>query len=159
MRIAARSVAGAFWFGALSSAVAVCFFLICFQIPSGLDRGTKGAAGKVRITVVPITHSKPASPDDGILVPPKVRQHLGLDNEPQWVIIGELNEFDWPGPDIFPVPGGRYNQFEYGFLPPAFFDDIVAAILALNASALRDPPERGLLCFREWRADLRLGID
>src|SRR4051812_38610639 len=84
------------------------------------------------VTVVPITHSRPTHPEYGIGVPDKVKAHLGLDGKQQWVILDELNRFEWPGTDIYSVPGGRYDQFEYGFVPPIFHSTIAAAIVRLN---------------------------
>jgi hypothetical protein len=34
-----------------------------------------------------------------------VKRHLGLDDEPSWIITTEVNRFVWPGPDIRVVEG------------------------------------------------------
>jgi hypothetical protein len=59
-----------------------------------------------------------------IEIPTRVKRHLGLDGERSWVILDELNVFRWPGYDLRPIPdkGGRYD---YGLLPPKFFETIV----------------------------------
>jgi len=62
-------------------------------------------AGLTQLMVVPITHSKPARGEDGISIPPRVRKHLGLDDEESWIIVTELNRFIWPGPDVRVAPG------------------------------------------------------
>jgi len=44
------------------------------------------------------------------------------------VIVNEGNQFVWPGYDLRKVPGR--DEFHYGFLPPRFFDQILAAARA-----------------------------
>lgn len=82
------------------------------------------------VTVAPIPHRQPAGVTIGIELPPRVKQHLGLDHETSWVILSEVNQFVWPGFDLRPVPGSK-NRFDYGFLPPKFFDKIRSGILDL----------------------------
>lgn len=77
---------------------------------------------KTHLLVAPITHSKPEHPDDGIEVPRSVRKHLGLDREPSWIILTELNRFIWPGPDVRPAPG-RESPL-YDALPEWLFKKI-----------------------------------
>lgn len=82
------------------------------------------------VTVAPITHRQPADATTGLELPPRIKQHLGLDNEKSWVILSEVNQFVWPGFDLQPVPGAK-NKFDYGFLPPNFFEKIRSGILNL----------------------------
>jgi hypothetical protein len=58
-----------------------------------------------------------------------VKRHLGLDDEKSWVILDEVNEFEWPGFDLRPMPKnpGRYN---YGFLPPRLFAQLMTKLRA-----------------------------
>jgi hypothetical protein len=70
-------------------------------------------------------------------MPPKVCRHLGLDDEPTWIVIDEINEFTWPGYDLRPVPG-RPSQYSYGFLPPRLLAEILERMLALRARRLLD---------------------
>jgi hypothetical protein len=42
------------------------------------------------------------------------------------------NEFDWPGYDIRTI--GRSDRYDYGFLPPRFFDQVIAAFAAWHRS-------------------------
>jgi hypothetical protein len=83
------------------------------------------------VTVAPITPAPPRDPALAMEIPPKVKQHLGLDSERSWIVLDEFNEFAWPGFDLRPLPGtpGRY---EYGFLPPALYRKIVERILGLR---------------------------
>jgi len=84
-------------------------------------------AGKAPLVwVVPITHTAPRTPGDGVEIPLPTRRRLGLDEEPCWVIITEYNQFTWPGPDL--RPSGQ-NDFAYGFLPPRLYEQIRRAIV------------------------------
>jgi len=57
-----------------------------------------------------------------------VQRHLGLDDERSWVVVSEGDKFVWPGYDLRKVPGtGRYD---FGFLPPRFFKEVLAAVRA-----------------------------
>lgn len=99
--------------------------------PCAIVLRTKTEASQTSVTVAPITHREPA-PGTGLEIPPKVKAHLGLDAKRSWIVVTELNEFVWPGYDLYPVPGGRRDQYDYGFLPPALFRQVTAAILALD---------------------------
>jgi hypothetical protein len=74
------------------------------------------------VTVLPITHAAPKNPREAIEVPQAIKKHLGLDDERSWIIIGEGNEFVWPGFDLRKVP--NKDAYEYGYLPPRFFDKV-----------------------------------
>jgi hypothetical protein len=41
----------------------------------------------------------PRNPLLAIEIPLKVKQHLGLDTKPSWIVVDEFNEFVWPGFD------------------------------------------------------------
>lgn len=71
-------------------------------------------AGKTRVYVLPVTHTKPFETEDGIEMLPQWKQHLGLDGQRSWIITSELNHFEWPGPDI---GGSSTEAISYGFLP------------------------------------------
>ena len=93
---------------------------------------TRAAAGRgKRIAVAPITHSMPESPNVAIEIPLLVKEHLGLDGERSWVILDEFNTFTWPGYDLRSIRelGGRVD---YGFLPPRFFDRLIAKFRELS---------------------------
>ena len=74
------------------------------------------------VIVVPITHSPPTDPASAIEIPASVKRHLGLDDERSWIVIREGNEFDWPGYDLQKI--GRGDRYDYGFLPPRFFEQV-----------------------------------
>ena len=100
-------------------------FLWSHEAKKGLDDGEVSRpcvimsvdrrGGERVVLVAPITTREPNCPEDGIPVPPKVRDYLKLTRPHSWIITTEGNEFDWPGRHIHPVPGGRLAQFDYGF--------------------------------------------
>lgn len=95
----------------------------CVIILSAQDAG-----GATRVMVLPITHSPPRPDNAGIEIPPSTRRRLGLDAEPCWIMITELNRFVWPGPDLRPIPGSA-DTFSYGLLPPRFFRTVRDALV------------------------------
>jgi hypothetical protein len=80
--------------------------------------------GSIMAYVLPVTHTKPADMDAAVEIPPKVKRHLGLDDEPSWVIVSEWNQFTWPGPDLRRAPGRDERSAVYGFLPDRLFQQI-----------------------------------
>lgn len=87
------------------------------------------------VTVAPITHSPPMNPAVAIEIPPKVKKHLGLDGERSWIILDDFNEFLWPGYDLRPI-SGKAGTYDYGFLPPLLFKQIVGKIIELRQTRL-----------------------
>lgn len=77
-----------------------------------------------------MTHAPPLDPESAVEVPRAIKRHLGLDDHPSWVVVSEINEFFWPGPDLRSVLPGK---FVYGVLPPAFFRRIRDRLLATHA--------------------------
>lgn len=86
------------------------------------------ADGDVRVIVAPITHEPPKDVGASIEIPPDVGAALGLDGQPQWIRLDELNRFAWPGFDLRPIPG-RPGSYEYGMLPKELYDRLKAGIL------------------------------
>lgn len=84
--------------------------------------------GRVRIHVVPITHNQPTKTQTAIELPKTVKRDLGLDDEPSWIILSEMNRFTWPGPDIRVAPGGTDPY--YGAIPDGLFLELRDAIIA-----------------------------
>ena len=82
------------------------------------------------VRVLPITHTPPAGDTIGIEIPSRVRQVLGLDDAPSWVIVSEFNVDAWPNAGLTPIPG-RPGIFSYGFMPPGLFARIKARFLKL----------------------------
>lgn len=87
--------------------------------------------GGYRVAVTPITHTPPTDVSVALEIPPALKQHLRLDAERSWVILNEVNVFEWPGYDIRPTADGRY---EYGQLPPAFYERMIVQFRALVAA-------------------------
>jgi hypothetical protein len=76
------------------------------------------------VTVVPITHSPHRNPNAAVEIPPAIRRHLGLDDQPSWIVLDDFNVFTWPGYDLRPAPGQK-DRYHYGFLPPALFKTLI----------------------------------
>jgi len=77
--------------------------------------------GESQVLVLPITHTPPYDAADAVEIPLVTKQRLGLDGERSWIVITEVNEFVWPGPDLRPVPGGD-GSIAYSVLPPRLFE-------------------------------------
>ena len=82
------------------------------------------------VVLLPITHSPPSGDTIGLEIPTKVKQALGLDDAPSWVIVSEYNVDEWPNAGVSPLPG-RPGVFSYGFIPPGLFAQIKARFLDL----------------------------
>ena len=82
------------------------------------------------VVLLPVTHSTPDAGTIGIEIPAKVKQAIGLDDAPSWVIISEYNVDEWPNAGLSPIPG-RPGNFSYGFIPPGLFAQIKAKFLEL----------------------------
>lgn len=92
---------------------------------------TSDSATKPRFVVLlPITHSPPIGDTVAIEIPAEVRQSIGLDDEPSWVVISEYNVDEWPNAGLSPLPG-KLDVFAYGFIPPGLFAAIKARLLEL----------------------------
>jgi hypothetical protein len=57
-------------------------------------------------------------------IPPAIKRHLGLDDQPSWIVLDDFNVFAWPGYDLRPVAGQK-DGYHYGLLPPRMFEGIV----------------------------------
>lgn len=86
--------------------------------------------GTTRVVVVPVTHAMPTDPRAAVALPSVVKAVLGLDDEPSWICLDELNVFAWPGYDLRPVP--RTGRYEYGVLPEELFRQVRDGIVALS---------------------------
>ncbi len=86
--------------------------------------------GRTIVTVAPITHTLPASPDIAVEIPAETKARLGLDGARSWIIAADLNRFIWPGVDLRPTArGGRTHA--HGLLPPALYAQVRDRVLAL----------------------------
>ena len=101
--------------------------------PCAIVVAVEKRARMMEVVVAPIAHLEPMPPSEGMEIPFKVKQHLGLDYERSWIIITDLNAFAWPGYDIRPVPNSASGEFAYGFLPPKLHAAVVRRIAALRA--------------------------
>ena len=90
------------------------------------------ADGATVVTVAPITHRAPEDPKAAVEMPPPLKDRLGLDHERSWVIVSEGNKFVWPGFDLRKLPGT--DRFDYGFVPPRFFNEIINGFRAWRAN-------------------------
>jgi hypothetical protein len=79
--------------------------------------------GKTMVTVAPVTHSPPVPPDTAVEIPQATKQRLGLDAARSWIVVTEVNDFLWPGPDLRPLPRDG-SRFDYGLVPPGLFRQI-----------------------------------
>ena len=83
------------------------------------------------VVLLPITHAAPGKDTEAVQIPPKVRAHLGLDDQPCWVIVSEYNVDHWPTAGLALVPGTK-DKFAYGFLPPGLFAQIKSLFLEVT---------------------------
>ena len=96
--------------------------------PCVIILATETSTGETVVTVVPVTSSLPKTNRATVAIPPKVKQHFGLDMAPAWAIVDEVNRFTWPGPDLRQIHG-QPGHFHYGFIPPRLFTKIKAVLL------------------------------
>lgn len=82
------------------------------------------------VVILPIAHRQPDREAVGIEIPAPVRQVLGLDDAPSWVIVSEHNVDEWPNPGPTPIPG-RPGVYSYGFIPPGLFAQVKGKFLEL----------------------------
>jgi len=102
------------------------------EAATGRDQGKDRPACLLAAIVVllPITHSPPDAHTVGIEIPLKVKQAIGLDDAPSWVIVSEHNIDEWPNGGLSSVPG-KPGVFSYGFIPPGLFAQIKTKFLEL----------------------------
>ena len=79
------------------------------------------------VRVAAITHRQPEDPALAFELPPAVKRHLGPDDKRSWVVLYEVNEFEWPGYDLRPIPHRR-GSFVYGLLQTRLFDRLMVEI-------------------------------
>lgn len=70
------------------------------------------------VLVAPVTHRPPDDPAMAVEIPPQTKRRLGLDADRSWIVVSEVNRFEWPGPDLRPVSPGRWA---FGLLPAGLF--------------------------------------
>jgi mRNA-degrading endonuclease toxin of MazEF toxin-antitoxin module len=85
--------------------------------PCAVVLASRREGEETRVIVAPITRAAPGKGMAAIEVPADTKRRLGLDHQRSWIITSEVNVFNWPGPDIRPVPGRPGSPFLYGYLP------------------------------------------
>jgi hypothetical protein len=103
--------------------------------PCGIILVIENDDGSKKVTVAPLTHATPQNLSVALEIPPKAKQHLGLDGERSWIILDYFNVFLWPGYDLRPIPG-KTGKYDYGFLPPALFKKIATKIIELRQQGM-----------------------
>ena len=93
------------------------------------------ADGATIVTVLPITHSAPGDTASAVEMPTPVKRHLGLDEDRSWIVVSEGNEFLWPGYDLRKV--AHSDRYDYGYLPPRFFNQVLRAFVAWHKAGKR----------------------
>lgn len=89
---------------------------------------------RIRVTVLPVTHSPPLDSDSALEIPAVVKTRLGLDDERSWIVLTEANRFIWPGPDLRPSKPGDAQSVAYGNLPYTFFERVRIGFLRAMTS-------------------------
>jgi hypothetical protein len=102
----------------------------------------EGRPGECFVTVAPITHTAPKSPSEGIEFPARLKESLGLDETPSWIVLNEANRFAWPGHDVRPIPGSNPRRYHYGFIPPRLYDRVLRAFMTRWSAGTGKPIPR-----------------
>ncbi len=84
--------------------------------------------GGKAVLVAPITHRPPDDPAMAVEIPPQTKRRLGLDADRSWIVVSEVNRFEWPGPDLRPVSPGCWV---FGLLPAGLFRTVRARMVEL----------------------------
>ncbi len=84
--------------------------------------------GETLATVLPATHRPPDDASAAVEIPRAVKQRLDLDDDRSWVVVSEGDQFVWPGYDLRKVRST--DRYDYGYLPPRFFKDLLVAFSA-----------------------------
>jgi hypothetical protein len=60
------------------------------------------AGGQPVAYLLGISHSPPRPDERALPVPLQLKLRLGLDRQPAWIYLDQINIFVWPGPDLRP---------------------------------------------------------
>ena len=94
--------------------------------------------GLTEVVVAPVTTQFPGPEDVSIEIPAQVKKHLGMDDRRSWIVTGELNRFNWPGPDIRPAPSQSDRSPYYGKIPGRLLETVREAMrLHVKAGRLK----------------------
>ncbi len=97
--------------------------------PTALILSTRDELGSTVAYALGISHMPPREGRRALEVPAKLRRHIGLDAEPQWIYTDEVNVFVWPGPDLRPAQWISQRPIVedtcvLGALPQDWFDQV-----------------------------------
>ena len=95
-----------------------------------------------KVVVAPITHTMPRDTSRAIEMPNETKRRLGLDDERSWIVLDDLNQFLWPGPDLRPIGRGRPG-FVYGLIPHTLLAEARRRVAALAKQGHVRPTRRG----------------
>jgi hypothetical protein len=98
--------------------------------PACLIAASDARANPRFVVLLPITHSAPDAETVAIELSREVRQALGLDDAPSWVVVSEYNVDEWPNAGLSPIPR-KPGVFAYGYIPPRLFAQIKTRFLDL----------------------------
>ena len=90
--------------------------------PCAVLLATTTRDGREIVTVLPVTHTPPRDERLAVEIPTGTKVRLGLDEARSWIVLDEANRFQWPGPDLRPVPGNAMANVAYGLLPATLYD-------------------------------------
>jgi hypothetical protein len=95
------------------------------------------------VSLIPITHSAPEKGEEhlSIEIPLEVCRQCGLDDEGNYVRLGEVNQFTWPGYDLRPLPRDP-SRCEYGMLPEDFFGYVMKHVIEAVSSNMVSKTKR-----------------
>jgi hypothetical protein len=92
-----------------------------------------GSDGRLKVILAAITHSPPRMPGDAVQIPALAKRVLGLDGQPSWIVVDEVNIVDWS--DAGFVPATR-NSWSYGFLPKQLASKVITKITSRAKAGL-----------------------
>jgi mRNA-degrading endonuclease toxin of MazEF toxin-antitoxin module len=108
--------------------------------PAAIVMTIQPSPNQLRVVVVPITHTPPCSASSALEIPTDLKRYLGLDDQRSWVVVDELNMFNWPGPDLRTTSPNSDSPL-YGMLPSGFFRRVRDALVAnIRAGKTRQVP-------------------
>jgi hypothetical protein len=73
--------------------------------PACLVAAADSLASPVLSSFSRLPHSSPDTDTVGVAIPAKVREALGLDDAPGWIIVSEHNVDEWPNAGLASLPG------------------------------------------------------
>jgi hypothetical protein len=109
--------------------------------PCAIVVATTDEDGDAKVYVAPVTHSRPDDPH-AVELPLAVKQRLGLDEAPSWIVTTELHRFIWPGYGLRPIARDKPDVFAWGFLPVEIFTALKRGIAAHQRERRLRPTSR-----------------